>query len=461
MPAVREVAFHLERFEWAEDRLEVAGRWQGLAGRRLTRPVLTIQLGERRKRIVAVPGDHAQAEDWLAEFPFAADPAEIVAAELEVGRSVVVELPLPDKRRRRRRRPTSQETGEVLRAEAGALRGQVERLRAELAGREREIMQLKRELDALDTEERAALAAAGTQEHQALPQLEQATVEIARVAAERDAAVAESERAAAERDALREDAEKAAAAGGDREQALVSERDAARAQAAAERERREREVGELREAFAEAAAEAESTRDRHRAETEQLNQALETERAEADRLRDELGAARAAAARLRRERAAPAGPDTAETPTARRRAAAPPTEPMEPPAPPVSDDTTVEDPDAPGLGPAQFFEPPLRTGDPPPESQPFGPRAAAAVASVREWLEARTQRSNGHVDAAEIPLPVQPRVVRRSAAPARARAEASVHARRHTQELWGVRIVAAVLVALLLLAFILLVSHFA
>ncbi len=211
MPAIREVAFHLDRFEWAEDRLEVAGRWQGLAGRRLSRPVLTITIGERRKRIAALPGDHAHAEEWLAEFPYPADPDDITLAELEVGRSVVVELPLPDKRRRRRRRSASQDTGEVLRAEAGALRSQVQRLRAELAGREREIMHLKGELDALSTDERDALLAASTQEHAAIPALDDATVEIARVAAERDAALGEAERVAAELDAARQDADRAVA----------------------------------------------------------------------------------------------------------------------------------------------------------------------------------------------------------------------------------------------------------
>ena len=39
---VREVAFELDCFEWADERLEVAGRWKGLAGRRLNRPVLTV-----------------------------------------------------------------------------------------------------------------------------------------------------------------------------------------------------------------------------------------------------------------------------------------------------------------------------------------------------------------------------------------------------------------------------------
>ena len=42
MEASRELTFELERFEWAAgDRLEIVGRWQGLAGRRLGRPSST------------------------------------------------------------------------------------------------------------------------------------------------------------------------------------------------------------------------------------------------------------------------------------------------------------------------------------------------------------------------------------------------------------------------------------
>src|SRR5215207_5502688 len=151
MAPVREVAFELECFEWAEERLEVAGRWKGLGPHRLNRPVLTVETdGGRRKRIVAMPGGHlgVAGETWRATFAWPGDPAEISGAELEVGGSLVVELPLPDRRRRRRRRPAADEPAdEALRAEVGALRGQVERLRAELAGREREIIALHAQLD--------------------------------------------------------------------------------------------------------------------------------------------------------------------------------------------------------------------------------------------------------------------------------------------------------------------------
>ena len=56
MAPVREVAFELECFEWAEERLEVAGRWKGLGPHRLNRPVLTVETdGGRRKRMRRPP----------------------------------------------------------------------------------------------------------------------------------------------------------------------------------------------------------------------------------------------------------------------------------------------------------------------------------------------------------------------------------------------------------------------
>src|SRR5829696_5447193 len=163
MAPVREVAFELECFEWAEERLEVAGRWKGLGAHRLNRPVLTVETdGGRRKRIVAMPGGHVgvAGDTWRASFAWPGDPAEITGAELEVGGSLVVELPLPDRRRRRRRRPGTDEPAEdTLRAEVGALRGQIDRLRGQLAGREREIIALHAQLD--DTGEDDAPARAG------------------------------------------------------------------------------------------------------------------------------------------------------------------------------------------------------------------------------------------------------------------------------------------------------------
>ena len=297
MAPVREVAFELECFEWADERLEVAGHWKGLGTRRLNRPVLTVQTegSGRPKRVVAMPGGHmaAGADTWRASFAWPGDPGEITGAALEVGGSLVVDLPLPDKRRRRRRRPAADPVDDALRAEVGLLRGQVERLRGELAGREREIIALRSQLDE-GTDEEEGIPLAGADER---------TIEIQRLAGERDAAradlSAEVERLAGEREA-----------------------------ADAERARFKADLDDLREAFSEAAAEAEAVRDRHREEVGALEGQLRAERAEIARLSAE--AARLAAAD-------------------RERAAAPPTQPM---APPAAAGPPTEAMPAPGAGDA-------------------------------------------------------------------------------------------------------------
>ena len=66
MPAVGEVSFELERFEWtADDRLEVVGRWNGIRGRRIARPALTVEAGGRRQRL---SGSQVSEEPWSASF---------------------------------------------------------------------------------------------------------------------------------------------------------------------------------------------------------------------------------------------------------------------------------------------------------------------------------------------------------------------------------------------------------
>src|SRR3954454_5912221 len=99
MPDVREISFELERFSWTEpDRLEVTGRWTGLEGRRLGRPVLTLAIGDERRRLTALPGGHLRGSgDWRALFSYDGDPTAVTSAELEVGRRLVVDLPAPRK----------------------------------------------------------------------------------------------------------------------------------------------------------------------------------------------------------------------------------------------------------------------------------------------------------------------------------------------------------------------------
>src|SRR5690242_17409797 len=102
MSTVREVGFELERFEWSGERLEVIGRWSGLRGRRLSRPVLILDAGGRRVRLNALPGGQLRAgidEPWRAAFAWDGGEEDLSGAELEIGRNLVVELPAPRRRR--------------------------------------------------------------------------------------------------------------------------------------------------------------------------------------------------------------------------------------------------------------------------------------------------------------------------------------------------------------------------
>ena len=146
MPEVREVSFELERFVWTEpDRLEVTGRWSGLEGRRLGRPVLTLSIGDDQRRLTALPGGHLRgAGAWHAVFSYDGDPAAITGAELEVGRRLVVELPAPPRKRRPRPDDTALRQERARRAAAEAT----------LAERDAEITGLRDEAEnALDDRE--------------------------------------------------------------------------------------------------------------------------------------------------------------------------------------------------------------------------------------------------------------------------------------------------------------------
>ena len=453
--AVREIAFELECFEWADERLEVAGRWKGLAGRRLNRPVLSVDTeGGRRKRLVAMPGGHfgAAEDSWRASFAWPGDPEDITGAELEVGGHVVVDLPLPDRRRRRRRRSAT-DADDSLRTEVGALRAQIERLRAELAGRERENMQLRAELDG--GADRPVAEAGG------------ATVEIERLASEREDLSAEVERLAGERDRTRGDLSAEL-------ERLQQERDGVRVEVERLREEGDRaraEVDDLREAFSDAAAEAEESRDRHRAELAALEDELRTERATVARLTADLA-----------ER--PQLPPPATESARRAAAAAPPTQALDPPdeepLPALARAASVADAlDPPG---------PLRAGSRP-ASQP-GESASRIPAWLRSGRESEAATGvdaesgegarpataplqavksrleslfapNGNAVAADEPLeePIPGPV--RTASAARARAGATVAARRSAAELWGLRFLAVALVAVLLVAFLLIVTSIA
>ena len=171
--AATEPAFVVERFEPAGDRLEVAGHWSGIRGRRFVRPVLWLHQGESRRRLVAVldhkPWAVVDGDTWLAAFPWDGEKLVVERAELEVGRELVVELPVPGGKAVAEPRPA------VARRPT-----EVERLRDQLAEETRERRELQREVDAHQRE-------ADT---------------LARVRAERDAAREEAERARADGERL-------------------------------------------------------------------------------------------------------------------------------------------------------------------------------------------------------------------------------------------------------------------
>ena len=94
--AGREISFELERFEWVSpERLEVEGSWNGV--RRLVRATLLIEVDGETRRLRALPGDGGGSpEEWSAAFAWeGSEMPKLEGAELEVGRSIVVDLPRP------------------------------------------------------------------------------------------------------------------------------------------------------------------------------------------------------------------------------------------------------------------------------------------------------------------------------------------------------------------------------
>ena len=98
-PAGQEATFEVERLDWSSGRLEVTGRWFGIRGRRFIRPVLELEAGGRRHRLLATlehkPWTAAEGEEWLAAFPWEGDPVDPTAAELAVGPDLTIELISP------------------------------------------------------------------------------------------------------------------------------------------------------------------------------------------------------------------------------------------------------------------------------------------------------------------------------------------------------------------------------
>jgi hypothetical protein len=313
MAQAGEVVFALERFELtAADQLEVVGRWEGLGGRRMGRPVLTVvDTAGRRRRLNALPGGPASGEQpWRAAFAWEGDVATVERAELELGRRLVVELPPP---RRRRRRSTAEieaqaanggDPGaaaaelEAARAEAAELRERLETARAAIVERDQRLM--------------AAEAAA-----------EQATEDAsARLDAERGEAAELRTRLAEAREAAeraRVEAELAIAAEAKETERLREELLAARTEAERAVGAERAEASKLREELASRPpADADTEEDApNRRMLDRVTRDLERERVGSRTLRRELEAAQSEMAELRRSAAvSPGVTSTAEQPVA-------------------------------------------------------------------------------------------------------------------------------------------------
>jgi hypothetical protein len=263
MAEVRDVAFELERFAWTPpDRLEVVGRWSGLEGRRLGRPVLTLDVGDEKLRLTAHPGVHfSRSGTWSAVFSYDGTPEDVAGAELEIGRRLVIDLPPP----RRRKAPVDSAALEQERTRR-------EELEATLAERDAEITGLRDEAETAIGERENRIEALEAEMAEIRTRLEAAEQERELVRAELEAARAEAQtaRAEVEASAARLQAERAAAA-------------------------------EIREKLATAREEAQSTIDTEAHETERLRAELQAAREETERT---VEAERAETARLRAELAA-------------------------------------------------------------------------------------------------------------------------------------------------------------
>ena len=442
--ATEQTGFELERFQWSgADRLEVEGRWFGVRGRRFVRPVLTVQVRGRRRRLLAVlehkPWQAEETESWIAAFPWEGSRDDVGEAELEVG-ALTVDLPPPGGSQRRRHRPASAEpapgAAEPARAAeadqppltdrrtASETRHQVER---DLAGTRAELGRLRQRHEEESRELRASVR--------------EASDEAARL---REELQREREGRGTELDRLREsDAEARAEADRHRAEASTAaeaerqREEAAAASAELERQREEAaaasaELEQLREAASTAAAEAERLREARQealAENQRLRQATRKASAEAERLR-------AASRRPGAPRPAPADaaakPAGGPPPEPRRSPDAQATVPFQVVADEPDDDATVRMP-PPTVRRIPRGQPAEAAGGeatPPPREvapRPAGERRTAAIRG-RPEPGAGSARLLG-----ELPR------------------------RRSTLEIWGPRLAAFVLVALLLLALALIV----
>jgi hypothetical protein len=314
------VSFEVDRFAWADGRLEVSGRWYGIRGRRFLRPTLDVEVDGSPRRMLAVlehkPWAADDGEEWVAAFDWSGDPVALAVAELAVAPELAVVLPPPSGGPAKKAR-SAKAAGErleaappraqALEAELTEARAEISSLRDRLAAEQKAWLERVAQVEALRDESAAAKRAVEAERDEVAAARDAAIAERDNLVSARDAAVREREAARAERDTA------------------VSARDAALADAAKATAERDKAVREKAAVEHELTA---ATRARDKARQER-NEWLTRARDAAAR----QGTAGKEPAPARRE-ARPAEPDV------RRRRAAPPAEPDSPPAPAAEAATT-------------------------------------------------------------------------------------------------------------------------
>ena len=446
--APEQTGFELDRFQWSgDDRLEVEGRWFGVRGRRFVRPVLTVQVGGRRRRLLALlehkPWTADEGERWLAAFPWDGARDDVGEGELEVG-ALTVDLPPPgDGEQSHERRNAAKEAslatvagarpklpepevarppepgGEPVLRAAGESRQQLER---DLAGARAELGRLR----ARHEEEVRELRARAREAEERLGAIESTASADAKRA---DALAGEAERLHTELERVREgqgeeltrmgasEAEARAELERERERAGAVEGEAERLRgAAAEADRLE---AERREAAAEV-AELREAHEAAQAEIAKLRQAARRSAAEAERLR----------AASRRPGARQPGAEEGETPP--RLPKSPPPSKPGPAVRVIPRDRPTPEPE-PEAPVAEAALPEIPVADEPPAPAP-APTEPAAVQAPRMRPEPGAGAARLHDENAIVPLE-----------------------QRSTLAVWGPRLVAVALVVLLLIALALIV----
>jgi hypothetical protein len=104
MAIAEQVSFSLVRFEWTPpDRLEVVGAWVGVDRDDLSKVMLSLYGPRSTHRLQAIGGNLANMRNWSAVFAWTGDPDTVERAELVVGETLVVDLPVSNSKQPRRR----------------------------------------------------------------------------------------------------------------------------------------------------------------------------------------------------------------------------------------------------------------------------------------------------------------------------------------------------------------------